>query len=303
MATARRCRCATSRCLFGDPRFYQAVGNTATVRRGRAVVSCLSASCLAWIVSRTDMPGRRWFEMLNLVPFFLSPYVGAVSWIYLAAPNSGCSRPARAARHSLEFTNIYSVGGVIFVLSLFYTPYVYLSSSRRCARWTRRSRRRARARGIVLVHAAPHHGPAADACVAVGRAVVFVTSAACSTCRSRWPRRRASARCRPRSTRWCNTRPTSAEPRRSASSCWHHGVAHAVAATLLGRRRFDTVSGKGYRPRPCGCAAGRIGRLRSRCVYIGGGVVLPIIGAADGVVLAHLDRKTPRGYLTLRNYD
>src|SRR5205085_1213066 len=33
---------------------------------------------------------------------------------------------ARSAGVSLDFINIYSIGGVIWVLSLFYTPYVYL---------------------------------------------------------------------------------------------------------------------------------------------------------------------------------
>ena len=65
--------------LFHDPRFYQAVGNTLLGGAGATVLSCLLGFALAWIVSRTDMPGRRWFEILNLVPFFLSPYVGAIA--------------------------------------------------------------------------------------------------------------------------------------------------------------------------------------------------------------------------------
>jgi len=113
--------------LFQDPRFYQAVGNTLLAGAGATVLSCLLGFALAWIVSRTDLPGRRWFEILNLVPFFLSPYVGAVAWIYLAAPNSGMLQTWLGALGiSLDFIRIYSIGGVIWVLALFYTPYVYL---------------------------------------------------------------------------------------------------------------------------------------------------------------------------------
>src|SRR5258708_7429221 len=74
------------------------------------------------------MPGRRWFEGLNLVPFFLSPYVGALSWIYLAAPRSGLLQWVASTYLgvSLDFLDIYSIAGVIWVLALFYTPYVYL---------------------------------------------------------------------------------------------------------------------------------------------------------------------------------
>src|SRR5580704_5820743 len=58
--------------LFSDPRFYQAVGNTLACGVGATLASLVLGFALAWVVSRTDMPGRRWFELLNLVPFFLS---------------------------------------------------------------------------------------------------------------------------------------------------------------------------------------------------------------------------------------
>ena len=49
------------------------------------------------------------------------------AWIYLAAPNSGMLQTWLGALGiSLDFIRIYSIGGVIWVLALFYTPYVYL---------------------------------------------------------------------------------------------------------------------------------------------------------------------------------
>src|SRR6266853_1227311 len=114
--------------LFADPRFYQAAGNTIMCGIGATVVSCALGLSLAWVVSRTDMPGRRWFEVFNLVPFFLSPYVGAISWIYLAAPHSGILSQFLSSTFGLppDLIPIYGIGGAIWVLSLFYTPYVYL---------------------------------------------------------------------------------------------------------------------------------------------------------------------------------
>ncbi len=114
--------------LFSDPRFYQAVGNTVICGLGATAISCVLGFGLAFIVSRTDMPGRRWFEVFNLVPFFLSPYVGAISWVYLAAPHSGILSRLLSDLFGLpaDLIPIYGVGGATFVLSLFYTPYVYL---------------------------------------------------------------------------------------------------------------------------------------------------------------------------------
>src|SRR5690606_36060721 len=92
------------------------------------LISCVLGFSLAWVVSRTDMPGKGWFEVGNLVPFFLSPYVGAISWTYLAAPHSGLIQHFSQSYLgvSLSFLAIYSLVGVIWVLSLFYTPYIYL---------------------------------------------------------------------------------------------------------------------------------------------------------------------------------
>src|SRR3977135_4180135 len=114
--------------LFNDRRSPQASGNSLLAGAGSTVLSCLLGFTLAWIVSRTDLPGRRWFEILNLVPFFLSPYVGAVAWIYLAAPNSGLLQSWLASVGiPLDFIRIYSIGGVIWGLALFYTASVDLS--------------------------------------------------------------------------------------------------------------------------------------------------------------------------------
>ena len=66
--------------LFQDQRFYSALGVTVVTGLAATALSCFFGLALAWIVARTDTPGRSWFDTLNLVPFFLSPFVGAVSW-------------------------------------------------------------------------------------------------------------------------------------------------------------------------------------------------------------------------------
>jgi iron(III) transport system permease protein len=158
--------------LFSDPRFYQAVGNTTLCGAGAAIISCVLGFSLAWVVSRTDMPGRRSFEILNLVPFFLSPYVGAISWIYLAAPNSGILQTFLSGTlgTSVQLPQIYSIGGVTWVLSLFYTPYVYLFVIAPMRQMDGALEDAARVHGASFWYAAPYHDPAAAACAAVERA-------------------------------------------------------------------------------------------------------------------------------------
>ena len=59
--------------LFGDPRFATAALNTLIAGGCTTVLAMTLGFTLAWLVARTDMPGRSWFETGNLIPFFLSP--------------------------------------------------------------------------------------------------------------------------------------------------------------------------------------------------------------------------------------
>jgi ABC-type sugar transport system permease subunit len=99
--------------LLSDQRFRAVVLNTLITGTGATILSCVFALGLAWIVARTDAPGRKWFDTLNVVPFFLSPYVGAMSWIGLAAPNGGLLNHAVNLYLSLPKTRFVRTGDVI----------------------------------------------------------------------------------------------------------------------------------------------------------------------------------------------
>ena len=81
---------------------------------------------LAWLVGRTNMPFKRIFDPLNLIPFYLSSVVGAICWQILASPRSGILNVWIEPLVGPGFFNIYSVWGIGFVLGLYYSPYVYL---------------------------------------------------------------------------------------------------------------------------------------------------------------------------------
>ncbi|MBT3350941.1 MAG: iron ABC transporter permease, partial [Nitrospinaceae bacterium] len=64
----------------------------------------------------------------NLIPFFLSPFVGAIAWHNLAAPKVGLlnnlARDVFGIKgHILNVDNIY---GIIWVTGIFFAPLVYL---------------------------------------------------------------------------------------------------------------------------------------------------------------------------------
>jgi iron(III) transport system permease protein len=267
--------------LFSDARFYQAVGNTLIAGTGATILSCLLGFTLAWIVARTDIPGRSWFETLNLVPFFLSPYVGAVSWIYLAAPHSGIlTNLFKSIGISTDFVNIYSLGGVIWVLSLFYTPYVYLFVIAPMRQMDAALEDAARVHGASFWYTLRHITiPLLMPALMSGALVVFVTSAGLFDV----PLALAS-------TKGIRTMPTEIFSLVQYPSDFGRAAAFGVmvlGATVLlaiwqrsylGKRRYEIVTGKGYRPRTVQLRPlGRFAALTLEIVYIGGGVVLPVI--------------------------
>lgn len=114
--------------VLRDPRLLRAVGNSLVMSAGTAGVATILGVSLAWINARTNTPGARILGNLNLVPFFTSPFVGAVAWTILASKNRGLLNQWAASLFGLTepALNIYSPLGIIWVLALFDAPVVYL---------------------------------------------------------------------------------------------------------------------------------------------------------------------------------
>jgi iron(III) transport system permease protein len=110
-----------------DRRFGGAILNTLIAAVCTTAFSLVLGFCLAFLVSRTDMPARRLLGAANVLPLFLSPYAGAVAWTFLLAPHDGLITTWAREAHgiALPWLDIYSAAGVIFVLTLFHTPVVY----------------------------------------------------------------------------------------------------------------------------------------------------------------------------------
>jgi len=268
--------------LFTDPRAQLAARNTLIIGICVTLGSALLGFLLAWIVSRTEIPGRRAFELLNLVPFFTSPYVGAMAWQYLTAPNSGLL--VHLARNwlglDLSFLRINSIGGVIWVLVLFYTPFIYLFVIGPMRNLNGALEDAARVHGLGFIDTMrritiPLLAPA----LLSGAIVVFVTSAGLFDV----PVILATPYSIP-------TIPALIFESIGYPSDFGRAAALGtmmmlvivglilVQRHIIGNRRFETVSGKGYSPR-----AAKLGPLsRFACLavelfYIGFGAILPLI--------------------------
>ena len=102
---------------FAEPGLVQSIINTISVVIATQIISIPVSIAIAWLLARTDLPGRRWLEF-GFWMAFLIPVLGTTTgWILLLDPMFGLINQA------LNFVgiggpngplNIYSYWGIIF---------------------------------------------------------------------------------------------------------------------------------------------------------------------------------------------
>jgi iron(III) transport system permease protein len=105
------------RAALGEPGLRGALVNTFTVTFVRQLLSLPLAVLVAWLLARTDLPGRGWIEFAFWAAFFLPPFTVTLSWILLLDPEYGLVNTWLA---KLPFAggrpfNIYSFWGIVWV--------------------------------------------------------------------------------------------------------------------------------------------------------------------------------------------
>lgn len=111
---------------YGSFRYVKALSNTLQISAFVTILALINGGLMAWLVVRTDMPWRRTLEVLLLMPMFLSPFTGAVAWVALLAPRSGLLNDLTVKLLGTPLFNAFTMPAIVFVMFLFYTPYVYL---------------------------------------------------------------------------------------------------------------------------------------------------------------------------------
>jgi len=115
--------------LWADPTMRKPVVMTLEIALGSALIAGVVAVPLAWLVSRTDMVFRGWIRALVTASFVTPPFLGAVAWELLAAPNSGLLnqwlRPILGLDEFDYVFDIYTEWGVIFCIACYTFPYVF----------------------------------------------------------------------------------------------------------------------------------------------------------------------------------
>ncbi len=117
--------------VFTDPHLQKALGKTLILAFWVGVASLVIGAPMAWLTARTDLPGKKLIRGLIMASFVTPPFLGAFAWVMLAGPNAGLLnkiyRDLTGAEGSL--VNIFGMPGLIFVITLYTFPYVYIMVS------------------------------------------------------------------------------------------------------------------------------------------------------------------------------
>ncbi|HEX6635472.1 MAG TPA: iron ABC transporter permease [Usitatibacter sp.] len=117
--------------LFRDREFLEPFWVTLWTSGAVGLLCVLFAAPMAWLVSRTDLPGKRLLRMLILASFATPPFLGAFAWVLLGGPNAGLVNHAYYALFHLRpfdatpLVDIFSAWGIVFVTALYTFPYVF----------------------------------------------------------------------------------------------------------------------------------------------------------------------------------
>ena len=114
--------------IFADGDFWDAMKNSIVIAAAMALIAVPLGGILAFLMIRTDLPGRTWIEPLLLIPVFVSPMVLGFGYVVAAGPVGFYSVWAKDLLGGVPW-NVYSLAGIAVIAGLTHVPHVYLYSS------------------------------------------------------------------------------------------------------------------------------------------------------------------------------
>lgn len=103
------------RAALSEPGIVNALINTVTLTVGRQAVALVVAVCFAWLIARTDIPGRSWLDFAFWAVFFLPALPMTLGWILLLDPNFGVLNELTYKLFGARLFNVYSWWGIVWV--------------------------------------------------------------------------------------------------------------------------------------------------------------------------------------------
>ncbi len=112
--------------LLGRTRMPSIMWNSLLLVCGVTLLSLALALPFAWLTERTDLPGRRVWTVLAMMPLVIPSYVGGFTLIAMFGPR-GVLQELLSPFGVERLPSIYGFTGALWVLTLFTYPYIFMS--------------------------------------------------------------------------------------------------------------------------------------------------------------------------------
>jgi iron(III) transport system permease protein len=114
--------------VLGDGDTWRVLWNSLYVSICATALGGAAGTALAFLVCRTDLPGRRFHRTALVVPYLIPPFIGALAWLALMGPVGFVNQVWMAVTGTSEpLFRIYGPMGVILALALYNYPLAYLT--------------------------------------------------------------------------------------------------------------------------------------------------------------------------------
>jgi iron(III) transport system permease protein len=114
--------------VWGSAHTWDLIANTLVFAAGSTFIAILIGLPLAWLLERSDFPGRDFFAAAILVPMIVPPLLLAIGWVLIMSPRIGviplALKPVLGSWAA--WLDIYGMGGMMFVQALAYIPTTVL---------------------------------------------------------------------------------------------------------------------------------------------------------------------------------
>jgi iron(III) transport system permease protein len=112
---------------YSDRHIYVLFWNSLVFAAGTSVLTFALGLLVAWVVERTDAPGRELWHSLALMSFALPGLLTTMAWMLTLSPNIGwLNALIKETLGPAWVLNIYTMGGMIWALGSHYFPLAYL---------------------------------------------------------------------------------------------------------------------------------------------------------------------------------
>lgn len=100
--------------ILSEQYTWTVIKNTFYIVLGSTAISLVLGVALAWFVAYTNIRLKKWMQVFILLPFIIPSYIVTIAWTQFAGDIDWVD------------INLYSMGGIIFILGVSHYPLVYL---------------------------------------------------------------------------------------------------------------------------------------------------------------------------------